>query len=401
MNILYLGSFFPDSRYSEIVRNSLDVIQNAGDAYQKALVAGLSEYVDSYSIITSPMIGSYPTRYSERFFKGSTFEIDNQENCICCGFDNLTLYKNYSRYFSINRELKKWTLNNNGSKYIILYSLDLSLLKAACELKKRDKEVKICLIITDLFRYMLPPNNFLGKFALKYFEIKSKDYYKHIDSFVLMTEFMKYEYEINEDNYVVVEGLYNTQRNFNMFIDKESHKTILYSGIIAKQFGIIHLLDAFSVIKNSDYRLWICGDGDGKDEVLRRVNEDSRIKYFGQIKREEVLKLQRRATVLVNPRFSNEEFTLFSFPSKTMEYMASGTPTIMHPLKCLPQEYLEHLFIAYDESDMGLATTIIDVCERSKEELDLFGKKASNFIVTKKNSKVQVKKILDMIGYEK
>ena len=170
---------------------------------------------------------------------------------------------------------------------------------------------------------MLPPNNFLGKFALKYFEIKSKDYYKHIDSFVLMTEFMKYEYEINEDNYVVVEGLYNTQRNFNMFIDKESHKTILYSGIIAKQFGIIHLLDAFSVIKNSDYRLWICGDGDGKDEVLRRVNEDSRIKYFGQIKREEVLKLQRRATVLVNPRFSNEEFTLFSFPSKTMEYMAS------------------------------------------------------------------------------
>jgi len=119
------------------------------------------------------------------------------------------------------------------------------------------------------------------------------------------------------------------------------------------------------------------------------------------LKREEVIKLQREAGVLINPRSSNSEFTRYSFPSKTMEYLASGTPLIMHPLKCLPEEYLKYIFIAYDESDSGLMKTIIDVCERDQEELTAIGQRAKQFILREKNSSVQVGKILELMGYEK
>mgnify|MGYP003303651866 CR=1 FL=1 len=44
--------------------------------------------------------------------------------------------------------------------------------------------------------------------------------------------------------------------------------------------------------------------------------------FTGKIDRSQVLALQRSATVLVNPRRNNEEYTKYSFPSKTMEYLA-------------------------------------------------------------------------------
>src|SRR5690606_28854588 len=103
---------------------------------------------------------------------------------------------------------------------------------------------------------------------------------------------------------------------------KEEFKTILYTGTLAKRYGIVHLLEAFALIKDQDYRLWICGDGDARDEVNEKVRMDPRITYFSQISRERVLKFQKKATVLVNPRKSEGEFTKYSFPSKTMEYLA-------------------------------------------------------------------------------
>lgn len=39
-----------------------------------------------------------------------------------------------------------------------------------------------------------------------------------------------------------------------------------------------------------------------------------------------VLKAQSESEILVNPRNDNNEFTKYSFPSKVIEYLGSGTP---------------------------------------------------------------------------
>lgn len=401
MNILYLGSFFPESRKEEILSNSKGVIQNAGNTYQNAILAGLTECLKSFKIVTSPMIGSYPFHYKSIFFKNSSFEYNSIENCICSAFINLSLYKIISRYYFVKKHLKYWAEKNSGDKYIIIFSLDLSLLKSAYEIKKKYPEIKICLIVTDLFKYMIVPENVILKSAMQYFEKKSLKFIEKVDSFVLLTEYMKIDLKVGVRPYIIIEGIYNNNNNTttHLIYEKEAYKTILYSGTLSKQYGIIHLLDAFSKIENGNYRLWICGEGDSKEEIIKRSKKDFRIKYMGQLKHEDVIILQKKATVLINPRFSNSEFTLYSFPSKTMEYLASGTPTIMHPLKCLPKEYLKFLFIASDETDLGLMKTIIDVCETNQKELTAFGQTASNFILHEKNSKIQVGKILKLINY--
>ncbi len=400
MNILYLGSFFPESRKEEILLNSIGVVQNAGDTYQKAILKGLSHYYNSYEIITSPMLGSYPFRYKKVFFKGGLFKHNNISNCICTSFVNLSLYKILSRYHYVKKKLINWAKQNPGDKYVIVFSLDLSLIRAIYEVKNRYHNMKICLIVTDLFKFMVVPDNILSKSIMRYFEKKSFKYIEKVDSFVLLTKYMKDNLKVGERPYTIIEGIYNSTA-INVNYEKESYKTILYSGTLAKQYGIMHLLDAFSKIEKQNYRLWICGEGNSKEEIIKRAKTDFRITYMGQLKREEVLALQKKATVLINPRLSDSEFTLFSFPSKTMEYLASGTPAIMHPLKCLPEEYLNYLFISSDETDSGLMKTIIDVCERKQEELMAFGQRAANFILTDKSSFVQVGKIVELLNYEK
>ena len=71
--------------------------------------------------------------------------------------------------------------------------------------------------------------------------------------------------------------------------------------------------------------------------------------------------MQQQATLLVNPRKGHEEYTKYSFPSKTMEYMASGTPTIMYKLPGLPIEYEEYLVLLPDNSQETL-TAILKQC---------------------------------------
>ena len=100
----------------------------------------------------------------------------------------------------------------------------------------------------------------------------------------------------------------------------------------------------------------------------------------------------------VNPVLSSQEFTRFFFPSKTLEYLASGTPTLMAPLKCMPKEYEEHLYYFNDESIEGIAHRIVEICEKPEAELKERGEGASVFIHQYKTPQPQVEKILSFLN---
>ena len=70
-----------------------------------------------------------------------------------------------------------------------------------------------------------------------------------------------------------------------------------------------------------------CGyvDLDLIESLLKKLQKDKRIIYWGVVEQKHVFEMQQQATLLVNPRKGHEEYTKYSFPSKTMEYMASGT----------------------------------------------------------------------------
>ena len=80
-----------------------------------------------------------------------------------------------------------------------------------------------------------------------------------------------------------------------------------------------------------------------------------------------------------------------------MECLASGIPYIAHKMPSIPDEYDEYIFYPKDESDISLKEKIVEVCNLPQEYLYEHGKRARDFILLKKNSKVLTKKIVNLL----
>lgn len=104
--------------------------------------------------------------------------------------------------------------------------------------------------------------------------------------------------------------------------------TYMYAGILDPVTGVDMLLKAFSRINNPAIRLKISGKGSMENLVEDAAKQDDRITYLGCAPYEDYLRNLQQADVLVNPRNMNLPENENNFPSKIMEYLATGKPII-------------------------------------------------------------------------
>lgn len=171
-------------------------------------------------------------------------------------------------------------------------------------------------------------------------------------------------------------------------------KIIMYTGALD---GLELLLEAFSLIRDQSYYLWICGRGEMENVIMNAAAQDRRIIYWGLLSDDDLEQKCAQATIFVNPRSSKTPFIQYSFPSKLLEYMVTGRPVITTNLPGIPEDYREYLFILDDETPLGLAKLIKNICSKSPQELLAFGYAAQEFVRTKKNYLQQGKRLYEFI----
>src|SRR5699024_1860482 len=135
---------------------------------------------------------------------------------------------------------------------------------------------------------------------------------------------------------------------------------------------------------------------DMTEDIIRKSNVDSRIKYYGFIPKYKVLSLLKKASLLINLRDKNDEYTKYSFPSKMFEYMASGTPVLTTELDGIPSQYYNFVYSvdSYEtEIIVGKIKEILNIDYIKRKEK---GNLAQNFIVQEKNPTQQVEKIINL-----
>lgn len=384
MKVVFLGCVSPDGIAEELQTKcrSYDV---PGNVLQKALIAGFDAFTD-LQIITSPNVKGLPSGHL------TSFEFSHNESAedYCVGFTEKVGFREWNTANGILNCLDRCGYVD----IIFIYSIITPLLFAAQRYKRTHPSVKIIEMITDLPQYMSSNSSICYRIAKR---IKTTvDYHlmNCVDGYALLSLVMAEEIPTRNKPIVQIEGIYDN--NFTINQGGHKKKTILYSGNLGRRYGIVDLLEAFTRT-SIDYKLHICGVGDGAEDVKRYAEKDNRIVFLGSLPRNEVLRLQGEATLLINPRHRTDAFTRYSFPSKTMEYMASGTPTLMSPLDCLPEDYKEHLYLFDNESVEGMARKIEEICSKPQEELDAFGKAASEFILKNKTPEAQVRKMLDAL----
>ena len=409
MKIAFLGGIFPQENVEEILKNSRGVVQSAADALQKSILEGLGASLQDVEIINLPFLGSYPKRYTKLFSPQNNFTFTSHygDKNILHGknvkFFNLSLVKYGFVYRAAKQALMDWAKRQGSEqRIIIVYSLFGSFLKAAIAVKHKYENTKIICVVPDLTQYTSAGGNSALRRWFKEYNIKKgKEYIKDIDGFAILSKYMAEPLEIGDRPYVVIEGIYNTFDEIEpnkSFAESKRKKTIFYAGTLARRYGILRLVEAFANIKDKDAELVICGEGDAKESIVEASYIDNRIKVLGNIPRTEVLKRIHSANILVNPRTPEGEFTKYSFPSKTMEYLASGTPTILYKLPGIPEEYYEYCVALDDLSIETLRETIEKVLNEDDITAETFGKKARAFILNQKNPQKQVSKLIELIN---
>ena len=390
MKVVFESYLYPEENINDYKDKSKCILDYAAHNLCKAIYDGLKYNDVSVRLVNVPNIGSFPSYYKRPFVRGAKIK-DGTSPSFC----NITILKRlvirHLLYKQICSEIQR---DYSDNTVLLLYNY--RCLPFIQKLKERWPNLKVVLIVTDLPGYMImAPSRLMeigGKLLKKKQSIANLDL---VDGLVLLAPQMKERLRINIP-WVQVEGIYNTDLKVG-YVEKNPNKVVLYTGNLGLRYGLGKLLEAFNAIEDNNYRLWICGDGDGKQEVLRYTALDERIEYKGVLPREKVLRLQKEATILINPRDSKDEYTKYSFPSKTMEYLASGTPVVMSHLPSIPEEYDSYIFYVDDETVDGYRRKIVEVCSKSTEELMEFGKEASSFVYNNKTPKPQVKKILDLI----
>ena len=405
-DILFLGSLFPKGHEEEILQNSITGIQNASNVLQQGIVAGLDEiFPGQIRILNSLHIGSFPKHYKKPLIQTYNFSQTKSGKDLNAGFINIKGIKHSSRLSALKPHVKKWAMEKNeGKKVIIGYAASATCSRLLLYAKRWNSDVKTCMVVADLPEHMSVATG--RSLAFKLF-VQSENQkvwqdIKHIDSFVLLTELMAEAMQLKVP-YTVVEGIasdvFGEAKEPEGAQEGKGIKTILYTGSLTEKYGIMDLVNAFELISDESCRLIICGEGETDSRIKRACERDCRIEFRGLIKRDEALRLQREATLLVNPRPNNEEFTKYSFPSKIMEYMSSGTPVAAYLLDGMPKEYSEFMFtIEGREGVKAVQNTLSYALSQSDKQLHEMGKKARSFVLSEKNKVKQAEKIADLIG---
>lgn len=388
--IIYLSTFFLP-QHPEIQQDMKSAANISASAFSYSMLMGLvANAKKRLSVVNTPLTGPYPLDYKRLLSRGcSTTEYGISVKSI--GAFNLYGFQGSSISHRLLKAMKGLLVSDAD---IIVYSIQLPLLDAAVKYKKRHPGSRIILVVPDLYEDLGGSSKI--KKAIKNFLFG--DYYKlcqNVDAYVLLTPLM-IERMPERRPFCVVEGIYNPTEKRQINEEKERF-TILYTGMLYEKFGVKNLVDAVHLMEQQDVRLKLCGSG----ELVEYINalNDSRIEYMGIIPREKVLQLQSESSLLVNPRQPNGGFTRYSFPSKNIEYLASGTPTMIYELEGIPQDYYNYCYhlSAKTNSVEDLKEMIVDIYNTPHEERIALAKNAQEFIFTQKNAPAQCKKIIDLI----
>lgn len=394
MKLIFIGGLFSEEQLSNVYKNSKTMPNMAANVHQWNIINGLPVDVD---IINPLFLGNYPSEYRKAFVGRTEWSHKNGSNNISPATINIFGLKQIFRMFNLTHVIREKIKGNEKDTVVVVYSLNTSFLASLRLALIGFKNIPTCLIVPDLPLFYI---NNAGKSKI-YRVLKTLDWKlmlllsKNIDSFILLTEAMKDKINVADRPYIIIEGICEIDTtNYNNRIEKNS---FTYTGTLDKEFGILDLIRNFLAVAKDDWVLNIAGGGNAKKEVEDISYKDKRVHYCGILTNVETKELQRSSRILINPRSSDKEFTKYSFPSKTMEYLKAGRPVIMHKLPGIPSEYDNYITYFENTSDEAIQKGLLTIMEKTDDELNEIGKKGKLFVEREKNSAIQGKRITDFL----
>lgn len=399
MDVIYLSSSCSDGKFNELREKRITRKLPQAQKYHCLLMEGISKNIDG----TLYAISAFPVnrQWTKKIFFTTEKETIGKIEYIYDSFINIPVLRQWTRIIQAKRNIRG-ICRNNKNCVIICDVLNQSLANAARACGKK-YDVPVVGIVTDVPGYTSGARrksySFLKRKIAEYAEKNTARNLEKYDGYLLLTEAMNAVVNKKEKPYVVLEGHCDSkmEQRDNNLSNKFHPKVAMYAGGIHKEFGIERLVNAFVRGDFSDWELHIYGDGNYQNELKKLTQKIANVKYYGVQPNSVIVDNQLKATILLNPRLTDAEYVKYSFPSKTMECMASGTPLCTTRLPGMPKEYYPYVYFFDNESEDGMLLALQEILNKSEEELHEFGKNAKTFVMTEKTNIKQAKKLIDFV----
>ena len=213
--------------------------------------------------------------------------------------------------------------------------------------------------------------------------------------YVFLAEKMNEKLNPEGKPYALMEGLCDPDEF--PAISRTHNHSIIYAGNLDDGNGAWQLIQAFQKWNQCDYTLEIYGDGDDEERIRKAADHSEKIVFGGLLKNSEIVDKLSSAALLVNPRPTSSPFVQYSFPSKTMEYMASGTPFASTRLPSIPEEYFRYIGSLGTGGEEEILDYLFRFSAADYHGLLERAETARTFVKEEKNNRIQTLNMLKVL----
>ena len=397
MEILYFGNIVDKELYEFDKKRNKAPYRVAQYNYEKAFCDEMSKR-NNLKIVSLYQQEYFPKR-KICFFRKKYKYINKQIEYI--KYINIPFIKEIFYFVNTIIKILFWNFKTRKIKNRYIFAnLHYAPVSLGIVLTGKLLKIKKVIAFTDLSLYTyseekIKKMKIYKKMVIKpYLKLINK-LQKSYDLYILFSKQMNNIVNPNNKPFLVMEGIYNPE-GLNLKKVEKKH-AITYAGKLNKEMGIKKILEIFKTIKDEKLELWLLGNGDMVDEIIENTKKDNRIKYLGFKERNEVFKYLKSSKLLINLRNPNDEYTKYSFPSKTFEYMVSGTPIISTKLEGIPEEYYKYIF-SVPYNDKLIKEKIEEILKIHKNKLEKLGNDAREFVLKNKSPEKQVQRIENFLA---
>lgn len=310
--IILFSSLLTDSDFIAYQEHANKKANPSNQNFYSRLVRALASF-NKITVISHRPISRQ--MFSNKSFDSKIFD----ENEITYRYTRIStniLYKVFSEFKTIYKEALKSVRKNDENNTVILVDvLRYNLLRAAKKLGKK-YNIPVIGVLTD------NPANLSGvtnKYVNKIFS-----HALSLDGYISLSDGLINVFNKENRPYYIFEGLVE---ELNEPKKDPLGNYLFFSGALYERYGVKTMVDAYLASRIS-HKLIICGSGPLEEYICEKEKSDSRILYLSQLERNKILSMQRYALANINPRPINAQLDNESIPSKLLEYLSSGVPTI-------------------------------------------------------------------------
>lgn len=394
MNILVVTNSCSEKTYQTVCKKRNRRIVDPQQKFFRLMIDGLaaSKEVDVAAASALPISASTVKQY---VFLSSEEKTELGARYHYLSFLNGKISRYLSLIVSSYRFAKRWCReHDNENSWVIIDPL-IPIIAIPTRLVAQKRGIKVAAVVTDIPTLC---TNMKGRrenvikrvFLTIYQRISNTDLHSY-DAYIPLTESINDVVNTKKKPHIVVEGFADSN---DTEISNEHENYIMYAGGVYEKYGVKALVEAFLTLSRNDIELYIFGEGPYVEELKKIQEEHPCVRYMGCVSPEEAVKYEKRALLLVNPRPTDEEFAKYSFPSKTMEYLLSGTAVVSTKLPGIPEEYFKRMFSFDGYTVTEIQNGLRKILDMPREELYKFGKEGHDFVAEKKNNVEMAGKIL-------